>query len=133
MLSPTNLGREDVFIVELLLYPCHEVVDVLWSRTFDWLLHSLTVCPVVLVSGWKRGIEGEWREGREKKGERRGGRRDGDGREDRGRERRERYRIMVQPISCIYSTIDTVVAKIVKGTPPHSDKLDHNMSNGKET
>ena len=64
---PTNLGREDVFIIYLFLYPCQEVVDVFWSSAFDWLLHSLTVCPAVLESGWKREIEGEWREVRERK------------------------------------------------------------------
>ena len=84
---PTNLVREDVFIIYLFLYPCQEVVDVFWSRAFDWLLHSLTVCPAVLESGWKREIEGEWREVRERKWEERGM-----GKRGKGGERKRRWR-----------------------------------------
>ena len=47
-IAHTNLGREDVLIIELFLYPSHEVVDVLGSRAFYWLLNSCTICPVVL-------------------------------------------------------------------------------------
>ena len=46
----TNLGGENVLIVELLLYPRHEVIDVLWSRALDWLLYCCAVCPVVFIS-----------------------------------------------------------------------------------
>ena len=30
------------------LDPCHKEVDVLWGRTFDWLLHLVSICPMIL-------------------------------------------------------------------------------------
>ena len=30
------------------LNPCHKEVDVLGRRTFDWFLHLIPVCPVIL-------------------------------------------------------------------------------------
>lgn len=50
----TYFRREEVLIIQLILNPSHEVVYVLWGRALDGLLHSLAICPVVLVLGPRR-------------------------------------------------------------------------------
>lgn len=45
----TNFGWKEIFIIQLILYPGHEVVNVLWCWTFDGFLNCLTICPVVFV------------------------------------------------------------------------------------
>lgn len=47
----TDFGREESLVVELVLHPSHQVVDVLGRRALDRLLDSLAVGPVVLVLG----------------------------------------------------------------------------------
>lgn len=46
----TDLRREEGFIIQLILNPGHQVVDVLRSRTLDGLLDVGPVCPVILIS-----------------------------------------------------------------------------------
>lgn len=45
----TDLGREQRLIVQLVLHPCHQIVNVLRGTALDRLLHCLAVRPVVLV------------------------------------------------------------------------------------
>ena len=45
----TNFGWKEIFIIQLILYPGHEVVNVFWCWTFDGFLNCLTICPVVFV------------------------------------------------------------------------------------
>lgn len=47
----TDLAREDGLVIELLLHPGHQVVDVLGSGELDGLLHLGAVGPQVLVPG----------------------------------------------------------------------------------
>ena len=47
----TYLYWEESLIVELVLHPRHQVVDVLWRRALDRLLYRLAICPMVLVLG----------------------------------------------------------------------------------
>ena len=47
----TNFGGEDSFIVQLVLDPCHKVVNVLGGRALDWLLHRCTISPMILIPG----------------------------------------------------------------------------------
>ena len=55
--GPTDLGGEDGLVVQLLLDPRHEVVDVLRSRALDGLLHCGAVRPVVLVPMATEGLK----------------------------------------------------------------------------
>jgi hypothetical protein len=45
----TYLGGKLGFVVELLLYPCHQIVYVLWSRALDWFLELDPIAPVILI------------------------------------------------------------------------------------
>lgn len=45
----TDLRRKERLVIELILHPRHQVVDVLWRATFDRLFNSLTIGPMVLV------------------------------------------------------------------------------------
>lgn len=45
-----DLGREEGLVVQLVLYPGHQVVNVLGGGAFDGLLNVGAICPVVLVS-----------------------------------------------------------------------------------
>ena len=47
----SNLAGKESLVVYLVLYPSHQVVNVLGSRALDGLLHVLAVRPVVLVLG----------------------------------------------------------------------------------
>ena len=47
----TNFGGKDSFIVQLVLDPCHKVVNVLGGRALDWLLHRCTISPMILIPG----------------------------------------------------------------------------------
>lgn len=47
----TDPGREDGFVVELFLYPVHEVVDVFGRRDFCRSLERDAVLPVILEPG----------------------------------------------------------------------------------
>lgn len=51
----TNLGREKCFIIQLILHPCHQVVNILGSRTFDGLFDVSSISPVVFIP--KRKME----------------------------------------------------------------------------
>lgn len=44
-----NLRREQRFVVQLILHPCHQVIDVLGRTALDRFLHRLAIRPVVLV------------------------------------------------------------------------------------
>lgn len=46
-----DLGRKDRFIIELILHPGHQIVDVTRCGTFDRLLDGLTICPMVFIFG----------------------------------------------------------------------------------
>jgi len=64
----TPIAGEQGLVVQLVLYPSHEKVDVLWGRTFDWLLHLVPVCPVILIFWSSRhyraaGFRAELRDG----------------------------------------------------------------------
>mmetsp|Transcript_23730 Transcript_23730/g.77254 ORF Transcript_23730/g.77254 Transcript_23730/m.77254 type:complete len:229 (-) Transcript_23730:6-692(-) len=45
----TDIGGEDILVIQLLLHPCHQVVDVLGSRALDGLLDVHPIRPVILV------------------------------------------------------------------------------------
>ena len=47
----TYLYGEEGLVVELVLHPRHQVVDVLWRRALDWLFHRLAVRPMVFILG----------------------------------------------------------------------------------
>jgi len=44
-----DLGRKQGFVVQLVLHPGHQIVNVLGGAAFDGLLHGQTVGPVVFV------------------------------------------------------------------------------------
>lgn len=44
-----NFRGEKRLIVQLILNPRHEIIDILWRTTFDWFLNRLPVCPMILV------------------------------------------------------------------------------------
>lgn len=46
----SNLGGEKCLIIQLILHPGHQVVDVLWRRAFDRFLDIGAICPVILIS-----------------------------------------------------------------------------------
>lgn len=46
--------REKCFIIELILNPGHQVINVLWSRALDWLFNVGPIGPVVLILGSSR-------------------------------------------------------------------------------
>lgn len=46
----TYLGWKERLIIQLILHPGHQVVDVLWCGAFDGLLNVRAVGPVILVS-----------------------------------------------------------------------------------
>lgn len=46
----TDLRREEGFVIQLILNPGHQVVDVLRSRTLDGFLDVGPVGPVILIS-----------------------------------------------------------------------------------
>ena len=45
----TNLAWKECLIINLVLDPGHQVVNILGCRALDRLLHLLAICPVVLV------------------------------------------------------------------------------------
>ena len=45
----TNFARKESLVVQLVLDPGHQVVNVLGGRALDWFLHHLTVRPMVFV------------------------------------------------------------------------------------
>ena len=45
----TNLAWKERLIINLVLDPGHQVVNILGCRALDRLLHLLAICPVVLV------------------------------------------------------------------------------------
>lgn len=47
----TDLAGEERLVIQLVLNPSHEIVDVLGGRALDGLLDRLPVRPVVLVLG----------------------------------------------------------------------------------
>lgn len=47
----TNLGREESLVIQLILHPGHEVVDVLWGRTLNRFLNIRAISPVILIPG----------------------------------------------------------------------------------
>ena len=47
----TNLARKKGLVVQLVLHPCHQIIDVFRSRALDRLFHRLPICPMVLVLG----------------------------------------------------------------------------------
>ena len=53
----TYFDRKESLVIELILHPCHQVVDVLRRRTLYGLLDRLPVCPMVFIfwSGWHNG------------------------------------------------------------------------------
>lgn len=54
MLVFTYFGGEERLVVELVLRPRHEVVNVLGRRALDGLLDGVSVGPVVLILGPRR-------------------------------------------------------------------------------
>ena len=46
----TDLAGEEVLIVQLVLHPGHQEVNVLGCRTLDWFLHLVTISPVILAT-----------------------------------------------------------------------------------
>ena len=46
----TNLGGEKCLIIQLILHPGHQVVNVLGCRAFDRLLNIGAISPVILIS-----------------------------------------------------------------------------------
>jgi len=53
----TNLGREKCLIIQLILHPGHQVVDVLGCRTFDRLFNIGAISPVILIPAKKEQID----------------------------------------------------------------------------
>lgn len=49
----TDLGREEGFVIQLILNPGHQVVNVLGSRALNGLLNVGPICPMILVSKGK--------------------------------------------------------------------------------
>ena len=47
----TNSAGEHLFVVDITLYPTHQVLDVFGRRHFGWSLEVLTVLPKVFESG----------------------------------------------------------------------------------
>lgn len=47
----TNTARESLFVVDIALYPGHQVFNVLRGRHFCWPLEVFCVLPKVLKSG----------------------------------------------------------------------------------
>ena len=45
----TQRTREDFLIVQLILYPCHQEIDVLTSTNFQGSFNVVTICPKVLI------------------------------------------------------------------------------------
>ena len=43
-----NLAGEEGLVVQLVLDPGHQEVDVLGGGALDWLLHLVAICPVIL-------------------------------------------------------------------------------------
>ena len=50
----TDLARKQCLIIQLILHPCHQVVNVFGSGTLDGLLNCLTIGPMVLILGSSR-------------------------------------------------------------------------------
>ena len=46
----SNLGGEDGLIIQLVLHPRHEIINVLWRRDLHRLLEVHSIRPVVLIS-----------------------------------------------------------------------------------
>ena len=44
----SDLAWEEGLIVQLILDPSHQEVDVLGGGALDWLLHLVAICPVIL-------------------------------------------------------------------------------------
>ena len=47
----TDFGRKESLVVQLILHPSHEVVDVFGGGALDGFLDCLTICPVILILG----------------------------------------------------------------------------------
>lgn len=45
-----DLRREDLFVIELLLHPCHQKIYVFWRRALDRFLYIDSIGPHVLIS-----------------------------------------------------------------------------------
>lgn len=48
-------GREDLLIVQLVLYPTHQAIHIFRGRDLDWLLHLHSVRPVIFISKFMHG------------------------------------------------------------------------------
>ena len=46
----TDLAGEEVLIVQLVLHPGHQEVNVLGCGALDWFLHLVTISPVILAT-----------------------------------------------------------------------------------
>jgi len=44
-----DFARKKCFIIELILNPGHQIVDVFWRRALDGLFHRLPIGPMVFV------------------------------------------------------------------------------------
>jgi len=49
----SDLAREQRLVIQLVLHPSHQVVDVFGSRALDWFLDAVTIRPVVFIF-WPR-------------------------------------------------------------------------------
>lgn len=56
----TDFWREKCFIIKLILNPGHQVIDVLWSRTFDWLFNVGSISPMVFIPEGKKVTVWRW-------------------------------------------------------------------------
>ena len=50
----TNCTREDLLVIQLVLYPGHQEVNVLLRRDLQRRLYIMTVCPEILILGSSR-------------------------------------------------------------------------------
>jgi len=47
----SDFGREKLLVIQLILDPSHQIVNVLRSRTLDRFLDGLSISPVILIFG----------------------------------------------------------------------------------
>ena len=45
----SDLAGEESLVINLVLYPGHQVVNILWGRALDWLLDVFPVRPVIFI------------------------------------------------------------------------------------
>ena len=45
----TDFGRKECFIIQLILYPCHQIIYIFGRRTLDWLFDCLSVGPMIFI------------------------------------------------------------------------------------